>query len=37
MIRHAVCFYSRFNLSYRDVEVFLARRGIDVSYETMVF
>jgi transposase-like protein len=36
MIRHAVCFYFRFNLSYRDVQNLLAQRGIDVSYEAVV-
>jgi len=34
IIRHAVWLYSRFTLSYRDVEDLLAERGLDVSYET---
>lgn len=35
MIRHAVWLYFRFTLSFRDVEDLLAKRGIDVSYETI--
>nr|WP_314525241.1 IS6 family transposase [uncultured Brevundimonas sp.] len=35
VIRHAVWLYFRFNLSLRDVEEILARRGIEVSYETI--
>ena len=35
VIQHAVWLYSRFPLSYRDVEDLLAERGIDVSYETV--
>ena len=35
VIRHAVWLYFRFNLSLRDVEEMLARRGIEVSYETI--
>ena len=35
IIRHAVWLYFRFSLSFRDVEEFLAQRGIDVSYETI--
>ena len=35
IIQHAVWLYYRFTLSYRDVEEFLAERGIDVSYETV--
>jgi len=31
IIPHAVWFYLRFTLSYRDVEDLLAERGIDVS------
>ena len=34
VIRHAVWLYARFTLSYRDVEVLLAERGLDISYET---
>jgi transposase-like protein len=34
-IRHAVWLYSRFTLSYRDVEDLLAERGLDISYETV--
>ena len=35
VIQHAVWFYFRFTLSYRDVEDLLAERGLDVSYETV--
>ena len=35
IIEHAVWLYLRFCLSYRDVEDILARRGIDVTYETV--
>ena len=35
VIRHAVWFYFRFTLSFRDVEEMLAQRGIEVSYETI--
>jgi transposase-like protein len=35
VIRHAVWLYSRFTLSYRDVEELLAERGLDGSYETV--
>jgi transposase-like protein len=35
VIQHAVWLYFRFPLSFRDVEVLLAERGIDVSYETV--
>lgn len=35
VIRHAVWLYFRFTLSLRDVEEMLARRGIDVSYESI--
>ncbi|HRO33852.1 MAG TPA: IS6 family transposase [Brevundimonas sp.] len=35
VIRHAVWLYFRFSLSLRDVEELLARRGIEVSYETI--
>ena len=35
IIRHVVWLYVRFTLSYRDVEVLLAERGLDVSYETV--
>ena len=34
-IRHAVWLYARFTLSYRDVEDLLAKRGLDVCYETV--
>ena len=37
IIRHAICFYFRFSLSYRYVEDLLARRGTDVTYATVVF
>jgi putative transposase len=35
VIRHAIWLYARFTLSYRDVEELLAKRGFDVSYETV--
>jgi putative transposase len=35
IIAHAVWLYYRFTLSYRDVEVLLADRGVQVSYETV--
>ena len=35
VIRQAVWLYFKFTLSLRDVEEFLAERGIDVSYETV--
>lgn len=35
IIRHTVCLYYRFCLSYRDIEDLLAERGITVSYETV--
>jgi putative transposase len=35
IIRHAIWLYARFTLSFRDVEVLLAERGIDTSYETV--
>src|SRR5438105_3535382 len=35
VIQHAVWFYLRFTLSYRDVEDLLAERGLDISYETV--
>ena len=35
IISHAVWFYYRFALSFRDVEDVLAQRGITVSYETI--
>jgi putative transposase len=34
IISHAVWLYHRFSLSFRDVEDFLAERGITVTYET---
>jgi transposase-like protein len=36
VIRHAVWLYFRFTLSLRDVEELLAKRGIEVSYETIL-
>ncbi len=33
VIQHGVWLYLRFALSYRDVEEFLAERGLDVLYE----
>ena len=35
IIRHAVWLYSRFTLSYRDVEDLLAERGLDISHESV--
>lgn len=35
VIRHAVWLYSRFTLSFRDVEEMMAQRGVDVRYETI--
>ena len=35
VIRHAIWLYTRFTLSYRDVEELLAERGLDISYETI--
>ena len=35
IIRHAVWLYTRFTLSFRDVEDLLAERGVDVSNETV--
>jgi len=35
IIQHAIWLYLRFTLSYREVEELLAKRGLDVSYETV--
>ncbi len=35
IIRHSIWLYARFTLSLRDVEEMLAKRGLDVSYETV--
>jgi putative transposase len=35
IIAHAVWLYHRFTLSYRDIEVLLAERGVQVSCETV--
>ena len=35
IIKQAIWLYLRFSLSFRDVEDFLAERGITVSYETI--
>ncbi len=35
IISHAVWLYHRFSLSFRDVEEMLAKRGIEVTYETI--
>jgi putative transposase len=35
MIQRAISVYLRFTLSYRDVEEFLAERGLDILYETV--
>jgi transposase-like protein len=35
IIQQSIWLYLRFTLSFRDVEVLLAERGITVSYETV--
>ena len=35
IIQYAVWLYSKFTLSYRDIEDLLAERGLDISYETI--
>jgi putative transposase len=35
IIRHAVWLYDVFSLSFRDVELILAERGVIVSYESI--
>ena len=35
VIRHSIWLYTRFTLSFRDVEDLLAERGLDLSYETV--
>ncbi len=35
VIRHAVWLYLRFTLSLRDVEEMLAKRGLNLTYETV--
>ena len=35
IIQHAIWLYFRFTLSFRDVEDFLAERGLDISYESV--
>ena len=35
VIQHAIWLYFNFSLNYRDVEDLLAKRGIDVSYESI--
>ncbi|WP_371812867.1 hypothetical protein [Brevundimonas sp. AJA228-03] len=35
VIRHAVRLYLRFSLCFRDIEEQMARRGIEVRYETI--
>jgi len=35
IIRHAVWIYLRFTLSFRNVEELLAKRGLDISHETV--
>jgi len=34
-IRHAICLYARFTLSYRDIEDLPAERGLDISCKTV--
>jgi putative transposase len=36
IISHAVWLYHTFSLSFRDIELMLAERGITLSYETVV-
>jgi len=36
IIQHVVWLYHRFNLSSRDIEDFMAARGIAISYESIV-
>ena len=35
IISHCVWLYFRFTLSFRDVEVLMAQRGVEVSYESV--
>jgi putative transposase len=35
VIQHVVWLYLRFTFSYRDVEDLLAKRGLDITYETV--
>jgi putative transposase len=35
IIRHCVWLYFRFSLSFRDIEEFMAERGIVLTYETI--
>jgi len=35
IIQYAVCLYSKFTLSYRDIEDLLSERDLDISYETV--
>jgi len=35
IINHCVWLYARFSLSFRDVELIVAERGITVSHETI--
>ena len=35
IISYAVWLYYRFTLSYRDIEVLLAERGVQVTYESI--
>ena len=35
VISHCVWLYHRFPLSYREIEVMMAERGVDVTYETI--
>src|ERR1700720_708886 len=35
IIQHAIWLYLRFTLTYRDVEELLAKRGLDISYQTV--
>ena len=35
IIRHAVWLYHLFSLSYRDIELIVAERGIMVTYESI--
>ena len=35
IIRHSIWLYTRFTLSFGDVEEMLAERGLDISHETV--
>lgn len=35
IIAHCVWLYHRFTLSFRDIELLMAERGVEVTYETI--